>query len=78
MKPQQKIVVLGKPPKNWQKISQQLWTISKNGEPPSPYFTTISATFGTWKSMVFFAIIKSLWMRRIDKNKIGDLFKIKL
>ena len=40
--------------KKSKKISQQVWNISKNGEPPpSPYFTTILADFGTWKSMFF-------------------------
>ena len=39
----------------------------KMENPPSPYFTTILADFGTWKSM-FFAIIKSLWMREMTKS----------
>ena len=30
------------------------------------------------ENQFFFAIIKSLWMRGIDKNKIGDLFEVKI
>ena len=44
-----------------------------NPPPPAPFFTTISASFRTWKLMLF-----AMWMRGIDKNKIGDLFKVKL
>ena len=62
--------------KKSKKTSQQVWTISKNGE-STPHFRTILADFGTWKLM-FFAIIKSLWIRGIDKVSLEDLFKVKL
>jgi len=35
--------------------------------PPFPYFTTILADFWPWKS-IFFAIIKSLWMKEMTKS----------
>ena len=63
--------------KKRKKISQQVWTISENGE-PLPLFHNNFSHFRNLKINVFFAIIKSLRMRGIDKNKKGDLFIVKL
>ena len=61
-----KLILTGKPPKKNVKKLHTLCELSqKIRDPPSPYFTTISATFWTWKSK-FFAIMKSLWIRGID------------
>ena len=53
--------------KNGKKFHTLCELSQKMENPPSLYFTTISATFWAWKSM-FFAIIKSLWMREMTKS----------
>ena len=46
--------------------------------PPLPLFHNKFSRFRNLKIDVFFAIIKSLWMRGIDKVSLKDLFKVKL
>ena len=63
--------------KKRQKISQQLVVnyLQKWRTPPiSQQYQSLLVL----ENRCFFAIIKSLWMRRININKIGDLFKVKL
>ena len=52
--------------------------LSQKMENPPPPISQQFQTILELENRCFFAIIKILWMRGIDKNKIGDLFKVKL